>query len=263
VPEREEADGPRTAARVPWGAVAAYYALACAWSWPFFWVRDREPELWQRIPQVLGLGHKLIMIGPALAALVVRFWITREGLRGFSMCGTSVRRSLLFVAVPLVVGTVIGWDNREGISPQLFPWLLMLIGFPNMFGEEFGWRGWLQSALRPLPAWKAFLLIGILWRLWHFTNDFRGDDPRSMVARWAFLMGLTVALAFGIGWVYERTRSLVAAMMIHALADIFIEVGARAAAITIASTMPVWAYLLWTWPPPARDGPSGVAVSPV
>lgn len=35
------------------------------------------------------------------------------------------------------------------------------------FGEEFGWRGYLLWELAPLGFWKASLVIGTLWGLWH------------------------------------------------------------------------------------------------
>jgi hypothetical protein len=31
---------------VDWRAVAFYYLIACALSWPFFWWRDVHPESW-------------------------------------------------------------------------------------------------------------------------------------------------------------------------------------------------------------------------
>jgi membrane protease YdiL (CAAX protease family) len=35
------------------------------------------------------------------------------------------------------------------------------------FGEEYGWRGVLQDELAPLGEFKANVLIGLLWGLWH------------------------------------------------------------------------------------------------
>lgn len=42
--------------------------------------------------------------------------------------------------------------------------------FINLFftlGEELGWRGFLLSRLRPLGQWKAILLSGLIWGIWH------------------------------------------------------------------------------------------------
>ena len=35
------------------------------------------------------------------------------------------------------------------------------------FGEEYGWRGWLADELRPLGAFWANVITGVLWGLWH------------------------------------------------------------------------------------------------
>ena len=33
-----------------WRAIALYYAFACAFSWPFFWLRDIHPGEWRTWP---------------------------------------------------------------------------------------------------------------------------------------------------------------------------------------------------------------------
>jgi len=43
----------------------------------------------------------------------------------------------------------------------------LLNGIPT-FGEEFGWRGYLQWKLMPLGARKAVLLTGVIWGVWHW-----------------------------------------------------------------------------------------------
>lgn len=35
------------------------------------------------------------------------------------------------------------------------------------FGEEYGWRGVLQDLLAPLSSFKANIVIGVMWGLWH------------------------------------------------------------------------------------------------
>ena len=47
---------------------------------------------------------------------------------------------------------------------------LSVIGFFNILGEELGWRGFLQDALRPLARLPRYVLLGAIWEFWHFTN---------------------------------------------------------------------------------------------
>lgn len=42
-----------------------------------------------------------------------------------------------------------------------------LINSVFAFGEEMGWRGYLLPKLMPLGRVKAYLLIGVIWSLWH------------------------------------------------------------------------------------------------
>lgn len=51
------------------------------------------------------------------------------------------------------------------------------------FGEEYGWRNYLASALRGCPFWKASLLIGAVWGIWHFPLILCGHNyPQHPVA---------------------------------------------------------------------------------
>jgi membrane protease YdiL (CAAX protease family) len=36
------------------------------------------------------------------------------------------------------------------------------------FGEEFGWRAYLQPKLMPLGGRKVILLMGLIWGVWHW-----------------------------------------------------------------------------------------------
>src|SRR6185369_3706733 len=35
------------------------------------------------------------------------------------------------------------------------------------FGEEFGWTGYLLVQLLPLGRWRAAVVYGLIWGLWH------------------------------------------------------------------------------------------------
>src|SRR5512140_2090449 len=35
------------------------------------------------------------------------------------------------------------------------------------FGEEYGWRGYLLPKLLPLGQWRALLVSGAIWGVWH------------------------------------------------------------------------------------------------
>ena len=35
------------------------------------------------------------------------------------------------------------------------------------FGEELGWRGFLQNEFRYMSFWKSSIVIGMIWGVWH------------------------------------------------------------------------------------------------
>lgn len=51
-------------------------------------------------------------------------------------------------------------------------------------GEEIGWRGWLWRALKPLGTWRAIVLGGAIWSLWHLPVTLIGHNYTGQ-PRWA------------------------------------------------------------------------------
>ncbi|MDY3979530.1 MAG: CPBP family intramembrane glutamic endopeptidase [Tidjanibacter sp.] len=84
------------------------------------------------------------------------------------------------------------------------------------FGEEYGWRNYMVDALRGVKFWKAALLIGIVWGLWHFPIILMGHNyPVHRVAG-VFMMCL-MTLALGVIELYFvlKARSVYPAAIIH------------------------------------------------
>lgn len=84
------------------------------------------------------------------------------------------------------------------------------------FGEELGWRGLLHTALRPMGFWKANLLIGLIWGLWHAPIIATGYNFPDYPLAGTVVMTLgTMALSPLIGFVRERSGSVIAASIFH------------------------------------------------
>lgn len=229
--------------RVNWLSVATYYLLACAFSWPFFWWRDMEPESWQawQIPQFLkNLSY---MWGPGLAAIIVLILFRKSHQRTITFFGTSVIKSLLFYLLPVIALSIFGIKGEEAFVMPLF-------GFIMTLGEELGWRGFLQDALRPLAEWKRYLLIGAMWELWHFTNRMHDGFVLSTFTRVGAFMLVTILLSFIAGRLTDRTRSLVVAVTMHAWINILFEFQSTATFIIFGLSIPFWAAMLWYWNKP-------------
>ncbi|WP_405106536.1 CPBP family intramembrane metalloprotease [Micromonospora sp. NBC_01405] len=152
----------------------------------------------------LGLGISLVNplvqlpfgFAPAVAAIVVRRWVTREG---FHDAGLALRlRSgwssylIAWLAPLAMVGATVGlaaslglWSpdasSLDDAVPGLPGWafiLLLMAAVPLLtplyWGEEFGWTSYLRLRLfvdRPLLSVTA---TGLIWAVWHYPLAFFG-----------------------------------------------------------------------------------------
>jgi membrane protease YdiL (CAAX protease family) len=84
------------------------------------------------------------------------------------------------------------------------------------FGEELGWRGFLQKELAFLGFWRSSLLIGVIWGLWHAPLILQGHNyPQHRVVGVFMMTVLCMLLALIFSYVRVKARSVVAAAIIH------------------------------------------------
>lgn len=183
--------------RVPWRAVALFAVLACGLAWlvqiPTWLTGGLTSPLF--LPMTT-----LMMATPAIAALIVTFFVLKPthrarflGLTPFKPVWRSIAVILLAPAAWLVLAAsamllaqAVGWvqldwsfsglqatlpDGTDASVVVLVTMLTLpisvLISAVPAFGEELGWRGFLQSALQPLGFWRMSLIAGALWGVWH------------------------------------------------------------------------------------------------
>lgn len=103
-------------------------------------------------------------------------------------------------------------------------------------GEEFGWRGWLLTSLRPLGTWPALLIIGVVWGLWHAPLILLGYNfGRPDITGVGFMVAGCIAVGILFGWLRLRTGSVWPAVFAHAalngcgtmLLGLFVDAGAQ------------------------------------
>jgi membrane protease YdiL (CAAX protease family) len=234
--------------RVNWKSVAAYYAIACLWSWPFFWRRDilNIPDTpFTSISKLLI--HWGLMWGPGIAALVCMVAFRRSHRRVITLAGNLWGRSILFYAAPFLLLAVFRAHVLYGYNRP--PLVAAFPMFVSILGEELGWRGFLQDALRPLPPVKRFVLIGVLWEFWHFTNrTTHGWSGLRIAVTLLISYPAVILLSFIIGYATERSHSVMVAVSLHMYIDVL---GNNLDLyIPLLLALPIWAWLLLTWPKP-------------
>jgi membrane protease YdiL (CAAX protease family) len=93
-----------------------------------------------------------------------------------------------------------------------------ILGLPLAFGEEYGWRGYLQGELVKMGKVKGILLLGVIWGLWHAPVVAMGHQYPGRPLEGIIMMTLyTIALAFIFGYATLKSGSVWLAAYLHAL----------------------------------------------
>ena len=105
------------------------------------------------------------------------------------------------------------------VLPVLFVVTLVIAPFINGlfgFGEELGWRGYLLPKLMVLGKVKAYLLLGIVWGLWHLPLILIGFTyPGQPILGTLAFIALTITFGIYINELTLSHRSSILAGWVH------------------------------------------------
>ncbi|HUQ99199.1 MAG TPA: CPBP family intramembrane glutamic endopeptidase [Gemmatimonadaceae bacterium] len=256
----------RDVERVAWRSVVVFYLLACALSWPFYWWRDMHPASWNSwalfsipasSPLTFIIKNAVVMWGPGIAAIITLTVFRDRHPRTISLFGRSRARSLLFYWVPIFIAAIVGMPLPNGSVNRAAVLGLGLVTMFTVMGEELGWRGFLQDALRPLAPWKRYVLIGVMWEFWHFTNRTSHGSLSQRLTMLAIFYPVGILLSSIFGEATDRGRALLIAITLHAWFDIVFTFPGERTYLALALSIPVWIAILWTWKPEEATELSG------
>jgi membrane protease YdiL (CAAX protease family) len=93
-----------------------------------------------------------------------------------------------------------------------------ILGIVITFGEEYGWRGYLQSELFKLGRVRGVLLLGVIWGAWHWPIVLMGFNyPGHQVLGVVLMTLYTTGLAVVLGYAVLRSGSVLLSSYLHAL----------------------------------------------
>jgi membrane protease YdiL (CAAX protease family) len=99
--------------------------------------------------------------------------------------------------------------------------------WPKYFGEEYGWRFYLQDRLFALfGGYKGVVLVGLIWGLWHLPLNLMGMNfAQDLVL--GNITYLVYAIVVGIIFSYGvlKTGSIWIAVLLHAITDSLVVTG--------------------------------------
>lgn len=89
------------------------------------------------------------------------------------------------------------------------------------FGEEFGWRAYLQPKLMPLGGRRAVLLVGVIWGVWHWPiilmgHNYGFDYPGAPVLGPLAMVWFTIIFSIFVGWLTIKSGNVWPAVIGHA-----------------------------------------------
>jgi membrane protease YdiL (CAAX protease family) len=133
------------------------------------------------------------------------------------------RWSLVLALPPIAILAVLG-GLQAGVSANFAHGFLIFgvaAGSFAGFFEELGWTGFAYPRMHArFGALGGALLVGVLWRLWHFpvVDSLGAASPhgRDWPAFFAAFVAANAALRVLIAWVYTNTGSLRMAPLLHA-----------------------------------------------
>ncbi len=215
---------------INWREVVLFVLLAygLAWAWwdflffPYLGTLLTESTTPTDLVTQAGVAVVLGMFAPMIAALIMRIFVSKEGLKGSLGLLRPWKYYLAALLVPAVfVTAVVLIVQALGLGEfrwSLVGWLvyltLLLKALPNVLftlGEEYGWRGYLLPRLLPLGEIKATLLVGLIWGLWHVPLllaglNYPGVNPWLAILVFLFTV---VALSFAYTWFYVASSGSV------------------------------------------------------
>jgi membrane protease YdiL (CAAX protease family) len=219
-------------------------------SWPLFLVpllfKGMEPVNKQLMTQGLWA---IAMWGPGIAAIIATVLIEKLPFKNLRLNTLGPKRFYLLAWLLPIGLTVLGGlltllfglakldlnftMIREAMASAaggksipvemimliqiLFAFTLApLINVLFALGEELGWRGFLLQHLLPLGQWKAILISGIIWGIWHAPAIVEGLNYPGYPILGIFMMIIfCVLLGTILSWLYLNTKSPWVAALAH------------------------------------------------
>lgn len=183
---------------------------------------------------------------PAVSLLLIISLYGKAGLRELKSKFTKWRINIgwyliAVLSLPVLLSVILFMLSRfsSDFIPKIFiennKINFVITGLlTGLFGgglfEEIGWTGFATPEIRKKNSVvKTGLIIGILWGLWHFLPVYWGSGDSNGAIDWIlFLPGLfshyAVLIPYRvlIVWLYDRTQSLIPAILMHASLTTFI-----------------------------------------
>jgi membrane protease YdiL (CAAX protease family) len=256
----------------------SYFALTFAISWGGVLIvvggPGGFPATQEQFEMLLPIGSLATFAGPSVAGILLTGLLYgRAGFRNLPVGMTRSRVGARWWVVALLTAPLLATAVLLALSlttPEFLPRIytsddkasLLLMGIAVGLGagffEELGWTGFAIPTLLRLRygVLSTGLIVGLLWAAWHFlinawlSDIYSGALSLAVFLPLYFFSGVIQLPAYRVlmVWVYDRTGSLLVAMLMHAsltASTVFILVPSVATGAPFLTYMLVLAAALW------------------
>jgi len=187
------------------------------------------------IPNVLGLillvvlrlvGGKDAFAGAGLAGGKARVWLL-YGLGLVAYYGLQTFLNYIFKMGQVVdLSTAFPQMAAANLpAAALMPIMALntviigpFLGLIIAFGEEYGWRGYLQTELIRLGRIRGVFLLGVIWGIWHWPIIWMGYNfPGQPLLGSLAMVALGIIFAYFFAYSVFKSQGVWTAAYLHAL----------------------------------------------
>ncbi len=189
------------------------------------------------LPSVIGMilvivlrlvGGKDTFAGVGMGGGKAKLWFL-YGLGIILFVGLQTLLSWLFkMGKPVDLSTTFAQVASTGMTPPVLMVVLTLqtlvlgpfLGLLITFGEEYGWRGYLQPALTKMGRVRGVALLGVIWGIWHWPVIWMGYNFPGHPYLGSLLMVLfSLGLSFLLGYAVLKAKGVWIAAFLHAMVN--------------------------------------------
>jgi uncharacterized protein len=213
--------------------LATFFILTFAITWGIGAFAIFLPAVFRNLLGEISDTHPLYYM--AVAAPTISATILTLALGGQSGLGDLYKRlvrwrfGIQWYALVLIGLPVLGWivtrftgsnPLKDASTPALLIALLFNLLISGPLCEELGWRGFaLPRLLKCCSPFKASLVLGILWGIWHLPSFAVSAMVQSGLSLPLFLLS-AVCLSFLASWLFMNTGgSVLITVLLHYMAN--------------------------------------------
>ena len=174
-------------------------------------------------------------LGPFIAGLIT-LSLQKKISKQITIFGGQKIKNLLIVILPVFSFSIIGLENSTGFNKHYFGFIYAFINVIYAFLEEFGWRRYLQNALEGINVHIKYILIGVVWWLWHVRFESEFD----------LLIFPLICIVGGylLGQLTDKTKTILPTAMLHTLIIILTNTGSVTTEKTMGVVITITCWIL-------------------